>query len=210
MGYAEYFPWKDTDELFEYWLKPTDISLAQLKQNPVGVYYAERECQRYLEDGFNTPSKKVEIYSPILKDYGYDPLPTYHEPAESPVSRSDLVEVYPLIFVSGLRTLPYLHSEYRNLPSLRRLVPEPLIEIHPQTASRLGIADGDLVSVESLRGDIKVKAKLSEDIHPKIVAMQHGWNEANANILTDDEARDPVSGYPGFRSVMCRVMKVRG
>ncbi len=210
MGYADYFPWEDSNELFSHWLQATNISLDQLRQNPGGIYYAEREFQKYLKDGFNTPSKKVEIYSQLMKDYGYDPLPTYHEPAESPVSRPDLVEKYPLIFVSGLRTLAYLHSEYRNLPSLRKLVPEPLIEINPKTASSLGIADGDLVKVESLRGSIKVKAKLTEDVHPKIVAMQHGWDEANANILTDDEARDPISGYPGFRSVMCRVMRARG
>jgi len=207
MGYAEYFPWQDSDELFSYWLKATNISLDQLRQNPGGIYYAEREFQKYLKDGFNTPSRKVELYSQVLKEHGYDPLPTFHEPAESPVSRPDLAEKYPLIFVSGLRTLPYLHSEYRNLPSLRKLVPEPLIEINPETASSLGVVDGDLVEVESLRGSIKVKAKLTEDIHPKVVTMQHGWNGANANLLTDDEARDPVSGYPGFRSVMCRVVK---
>jgi len=209
MGYAEYFPWKDSDELFSYWLRPTNISLGQLRQNPAGVYYTEGKFKKYLEGGFNTPSKKVEIYSQILKDYGYDPLPTYHEPAEGLVSCPDLVGKYPLIFVSGLRALPYLHSEYRNLPSLRKLVSEPLIEINPQTADSFGVADGDLVKVESLRGNIKIKAKLTADIHPKVVAMQHGWDEANANILTDDEARDPISGYPGFRSVMCRIAKAR-
>jgi len=207
MGYAEYFPWKDPDELFSYWLKATNISLEQLRQTPGGTCYAEREFQKYLKDGFNTQSGKVEIYSQTLNDYGYDPLPTYHEPAESPVSRPELMKKYPLTFVSGLRTLPYLHSEYRNLPSLRKLAPEPLIEINPETAGSLAIAEGDVVKVESLRGSIKVKTRLSEDIHPGIVAMQHGWNEANANMLTDDEAHDPVSGYPGFRSVMCRIAK---
>ena len=89
-------------------------------------------------------------------------------------------------------------------------MPEPLIEIHPQTASNLGIVDGDLVAVTSLRGSIRLKAKLTEDIHPGGVSIQDGWNQANANILTDDEARDPISGYPGFRSVMCRVARANG
>ena len=61
--------------------------------------------------------------------------------------------------------------------------------------------------VESIRGSIKIKATLNEDIHPKVVTMQQGWAEANANYLTDDAARDPESGYPGFRSVLCRVSK---
>ena len=145
-----------------------------------------------------------------MKEFGYDPIPTFHEPMESPVSRPDLVDKYPLILITGARTIPYLHSEYRNLPSLRKLVPEPLIEINPRTASDLNIADGDMVRVESLRGDLRIKAKLTQDIHPKVVSIQHGWSEANVNLLTDDEARDPVSAYPGLRSVMCRVMKDGG
>ena len=84
-------------------------------------------------------------------------------------------------------------------------MPEPFIEINPQTANTLGICDQDMVTVESARGQIRLKAKVTGDIHPKVVAIQHGWSEANANVLTDDEARDPISGYIGFRSVLCRV-----
>ena len=208
MGYGEYFLWKDSDELFEYLLKPSGITLAQLKENPGGIYYVEREFQKYLKDGFSTPSKKVELYSELMEQYGYDPLPTFREPAESPVSRPDLVSRYPLILTTGTRTAAYLHSEYRNLPSLRKLVPEPLIEINPQIASSLGIANGDLVKVESPRGSIELKAKLTKDIHPRVVSIQHGWSGANANLLTDDKGRDPISGYPGFRCLLCQVTKV--
>jgi anaerobic selenocysteine-containing dehydrogenase len=208
MGYGEYFPWQDADELFEYLLKPSGITLSQLKQNPAGVYYAEREFQKYLKEGFETPSKKVELYSELMVQHGYDPLPTFREPAESPVSRPDLAKQYPWILTTGARTLAYLHSEYRNLPRLRKLVPEPLVEINRQTAASLGVANGDWVKVESLRGSIELKAKVTDDIHPKVVSIQHGWSEANANLLTDDEARDPVSGYPSFRSLLCRVTKV--
>ena len=210
MGYADYFPWEDSDQLFNYWLEPSGISLDQLKQNPGGIHYAERGFQKYLKNGFNTPSKKVEIYSELMEKFGYDPLPTFHEPLEGPVSRAELVEKYPLILTTGAKTVNYLHSEYRNLPSLRRLVPEPLIEINSQTASSLGVADKELVKVESPRGSIELKAKVTEDIHPKVVCIQHGWSEANVNLLTDDEARDPISGFLSFKSLMCRVTKVGG
>ena len=209
MGYAEYFPWKDSEELLEFLLEPSNVTLEELKRNPGGIYYAPKEFRKYLKNGFNTPSKKVELYSEIMKEHGYDPLPTFHEPAESPVSRPDLAEKYPLTFVRGQRTVAFLHSEQRHLASLRRLMPEPFLEIHPETAGSLGVGDGDTVTVESVRGSIRVKARLTEDVHPEMVAMQHGWGEANANLLTDDKARDPVSGYPGFRSVLCRVTKAR-
>ncbi|MBW2609768.1 MAG: molybdopterin-dependent oxidoreductase [Deltaproteobacteria bacterium] len=207
MGFEEYFPWKDTEDLLGYLLKDTGISMDQLNRNPGGIFYEQRGYQKYLNDGFNTPSGKVEFYSSKLKEYGYDPLPTFHEPAEGPVSRQDLVENYPLIFLSGPRKVNYLHSQHRNLPTLRKLAPEPLLEMNPQTANRFGIAEGDRVTVESTRGKIIIKARLSEDIHPKIVTMLHGWSDASANYLTEDINRDPISGYPGFRSVMCRITK---
>lgn len=208
MGYGEYFPWKDNEELFEYLLKETNVSLEQLKRNPGGLYYGERRFQKYLTEGFNTPSRKVEIYSRTLEEHGYDPLPTFHGPKESPISRKDLADKYPLTFISGPRTIVYTHSQYRNLPSLRKLLPEPLIEINPKTAAAHDIKDGDIVKVESMRGNLKVETRLTEDVHPETVVMQHGWSEANANLLTNDEERDPISGYPGFRSVMCRLSKV--
>jgi len=210
MGFGNDFPWKDTDELFEYLISSSNVTLNQLKQNPGGIYYAKNEFQKYLKKGFGTPSKKVEIYSEMLEKHGYDPIPTFHEPAESPLSRPDLAKEYPLLLITGARTIAYLHSEYRNLPSLRKMVPEPLIEIHPQTAKEYDIDEGTMVKVESVRGSIKLKAKLTEDIHPKVVSIQHGWSEACSNLLTDDMNRDPISAYPGYRSVLsvlCRVSK---
>ena len=208
VGYGEYLPWNENESLFEYLLKDTNVSLEDLKKYPGGIYYEERRFQKYLKEGFNTPSKKVEIYSKTLAENGYDPLPTFHEPTESPVSRKDLADKYPLTFISGPRTIFYTHSQHRNLQTLRKLLPEPLIEINPQTAGAHGIKEGDLVRVESLRGSVEIKAKLTEEVHPATVVMQHGWSEANANYLTNDEERDPISGYPGLRSVMCTLSKV--
>lgn len=210
MGYEEYFPWKDSDELMVDLLDPTNITLERLKQSPGGIFYADREYQKYLKSGFNTPSGKVEIFSETMAQHGYDPLPTFHEPVESPTSRPDIAEKYPLIIMTGPRTQAYTHSRYRNIPGLRELYPEPFIEINPRTADNLGIADGDRVKVETRRGSIAVKAKLTEDIHPKIVSMLHGWSNdtgANANCLTDNNAVDPVSSFPEHRALLCNIVK---
>jgi anaerobic selenocysteine-containing dehydrogenase len=174
------------------------------------LYYSPKSYRTYLNGGFKTPSQKVEIYSETMAQLGYDGLPTFHEPFESPVSKPDLAKTYPLILITGARTEGYTHSRFRNMPSLRKLYPEPLVEIHPQTAKSLGVKDGEMVRIESLRGNIRVKAKLTEVVHPKIVSVTHGWSNetgGNVNCLTDDQAVDPVSGFPEYRSLLCRVVK---
>jgi len=210
MGFTEYFPWESTTELLTDLLEPTEISYDDLQKNPGGLYYSPKIYRSYLNGGFKTASQKVEIYSEAMAQFGYDPLPTFHEPFESPVSKPDIAETYPLILITGARIESYTHSRFRDMPSLRKLYPEPLVEIHPQTAQSLGVKDGDMVRVESLRGNIRVKARLTEVVHPKIVSVTHGWSNetgANVNCLTDDAAVDPVSGFPEYRSLLCRVVK---
>ena len=211
MGYEEYFPWKSSDELIADLLQPTNVTLDELKENPGGVYYAERGFKKYTVEGFNTSSGKVEIFSEELAQHGYNPLPTFHEPVESPASRPDLAKRYPLLLMTGPRSVFYTHARFRNIRSLRKHYQQPMIEINSKTAHNLGIADGDFVKVENQRGSIKVKARLTEDIHPHVVSMLHGWSNrsgANANRLTDNLAVDPISGFPEFRSTLCRVVNV--
>jgi anaerobic selenocysteine-containing dehydrogenase len=85
-------------------------------------------------------------------------------------------------------------------------MPDPLLEIHPIDASSRGIKEGDFVTVTSPRGEVVVKAKITDKILKGVVQMPHHWpDEANANILTDDEYLDPISGFPAFKSQLCQV-----
>jgi anaerobic selenocysteine-containing dehydrogenase len=182
----------------------------ELKKEPMGVAYPRNGYKKYEKEGFRTPSGKVELYSERLKNLGYNPLPSYREPDEGQVSTPDVARSYPLILTSGARVLEYVHSRLRNLPRLRQLVPEPWVEIHPETARELGIRDGEEVVVESPRGGIEVKARITQGLHPQVIRIPHGWSEANVNVLTDDGARDPISGFPAFRSLLCKVRKEGG
>jgi anaerobic selenocysteine-containing dehydrogenase len=69
--------------------------------------------------GFNTPTRKIELYSETMLEHGYPPLPEYEEPLVSPLSRPDLAERYPLILTCAKHTL-FCESQHRALPSLRR------------------------------------------------------------------------------------------
>ena len=209
MGYGDLFPWQTDDEIVEYWLKPTGLTIKQLvEQNPEGVFFAEKKYDMCRRGEFQTPSKKIELYSQTLAEHGYDPLPVHIEPSQSPISSPELAKEYPLILTTGARTLQYTHTQFRNVPALRQEVPEPIAEVHPDTAKEYGIVDGDMVAVETRKGEIRMKVRISEDLTPQVVSIPHGWSEANANMLTELKPRDPVTGYTQLKALLCRIKKI--
>jgi len=207
MGYEEFFPWKDEVQAYDNLMESAGISVKNLKDNPTGMFYGTIGHHNYEAHGVRTPSGKVEIYSETLAKMGQDPIPVHREPTESPISTPELAVKFPLILTTGARVVEYTHSQLRNIPRLRRLRPEPEAELHPDTASKYGISDKDRMVVESPRGSIELKAKVTEDIIPGIVSIAHGWHEANANILTDETPSDPVGGNPSLKALLCRIKK---
>jgi anaerobic selenocysteine-containing dehydrogenase len=92
---------------------------------------------------------------------------------------------------------------------LNEKIPEPFAEIHPKTATQYGIKDGDPIVVESNRGKIKVKARVTQDIMESVVSIPHGWpREGNVNLLTDVHCREPIMGYPQMKSQLCSIRKL--
>ncbi|MEE4354398.1 MAG: molybdopterin-dependent oxidoreductase [Desulfatiglans sp.] len=209
MGYQEHFPWVDSDTLFEYVLEPTGFTLEQVKEIPGGIM-TRPEQLRYLKTGFNTPSGKVELYSETLENLGYDPLPSFKETLESPEGSPELAEEYPLILITGARVMAFTHTQHRNIPGMLKRNPEPFVEINHETAGRLNIRDGERVAIKSPRGSIQMTARVTDDIHPKVVSIPHGWEQANANLLTQSrpDVRDPISGYPPLRTGLCSVNRI--
>jgi thiosulfate reductase/polysulfide reductase chain A len=168
--------------------------------------------------GFLTPSRKVELYSNRLESLGYDPLPYYQEPPESPLSTPELAREYPLVLITGGRIPFFFNSEFRQLPKLRRARPDPRVEVHPDTAGKLGIADGDPVRITTRRGSIEQMARVTGDIDPRVVQVEHGWWfpeedgpeygvwRSNANLLTSNAPPyDPAMGTYQLRALLCRL-----
>jgi len=224
----EAWPWKDVREMFSAMLETTGMTFEELRDK--GCAYDSFEYKKYEKAllrqdknlGFETPTGKVELYSTVLEKCGLDPLPYFEEPPESPVSTPEMIKEYPLILTTGARTRGFFHSEHRQIPRLRRMNPDPLTEIHPETATKLGIKDGDWVYIESRYGRCKQRAKLTDAIDPRIVHSQHGWWfpekpgtepslfgvwESNINLLLPSGWTGKSGfGYP-FKSQMCRVYK---
>ena len=186
------------------------ITSRDLRQKPNGIAVPStpRPEKSYRKAGFQTTSNKVEIASSVLAEHGFDALPTYREPAESPISRPDLFTDYPLVLTSGARVMAYIHSQFRNIERLRRLMPEPLADINPADASPRGIRTGDRVKISSPRGTITMQANVTDTILEGAVSIPHHWPDgANANSLVDDRNLDPVSGFLPCKSLLCQVTK---
>ena len=211
MGFGEVFPWETDEEVVELELKPSGLSYKELKEEKVaGAYYMEKKygMEGYETKGFSTPSKTIEIYSEAFEKQGFDPLPTYREPDQSPLGDPKLFKKYPLILTTGARNVYYTHTQHRNIQGLREKNPEPYAEINPKTAKPYGIRNGDPITVESNRGEIHVKALLTEDMMEGVVSIPHGWpREANVNLLTDVHCREPIMGYPQMKSQLCLIRK---
>jgi anaerobic selenocysteine-containing dehydrogenase len=211
MEFGHLFPWETDEEVVELELKPTGLKYKELKEEKVaGAYYIEKKygMDGYQNKGFSTPSKKIEIYSETFEKEGFDPLPTYREPDQSPLVAPQLFQNYPLILTTGARNLYYTHTQHRNIQGLKERNPEPYAEIHPKTAKKYGVKGGDSIIVESNRGKIRVKALVTEDMMEGVVSIPHGWSgEANVNLLTDVHCREPIMGYPQMKSQLCSIRK---
>jgi anaerobic selenocysteine-containing dehydrogenase len=216
MGQEEHW-WDTLEEALDYMLEPSGMAFQEFKE--AGYLKGDMKYRKYEEKGFSTPTRKVELYSTLLEKWGYDPLPQYREIPESPVSRPDLLERYPYILNAGLRTPVFFHSEHRMIPWLREIRPEPLMEIHPETAKVHGIEDGQWAYIESPRGRIKQRVKLNEGIDPRVVVAEHGWwypeeegpdhgwDVSNVNVLTNNDPAgfDPAMGSTNLRVSLCAI-----
>jgi anaerobic selenocysteine-containing dehydrogenase len=158
--------------------KMTFPELAQQVNFQRGVNYRKYESGRLRPDrqpGFLTPTGRVELWSTAFAANGEDPLPYYSEPAFSPYSSPELAEKYPFILTTGARTYAFFHSEHRQIPILRELNPDALIEINPEDAAELGIASGQWVEIANDYGVAKFKAQISPIVKRGVVQSQHGW-----------------------------------
>ncbi|MEW5920741.1 MAG: molybdopterin-dependent oxidoreductase [Bacillota bacterium] len=206
LGLGEHFPWQTDEDATDALVQPGEFKDSLKAAAPLGAYYGEKEYHIQKKKKLHTPSGKIELYSQTLKDHGYDPIPEYLEPYQSPVNSPELYQKYPLILISGSRSQEYTHTQLRSIPVLRKQNPEPLAELHPSTAEQNGVKDHEIVRVETKSGSMKIRVKLSERISPGVISIPHGWAQSNVNMLVDMEGLDPITAYPDFKSVLCRVV----
>ena len=234
----EDWPWADEREMVLWRLKEfygMDLTWDEYVQGayfplddgsgsdgPVYKKYEKGMIRPDGQPGFNTPTGRIEFWCDALARFGYDPLPDYTEPAETPVSQPELAKEYPLILVTGHRLYAFFHSAWTNIPAQRELYPHPFVLIHPDDAAAQGIIEGDWVTVESPRGHIVSKAHVTHEILKGVLAAPrhgwrdecpelglpgYGWDKANPNVLVPSRPAEPRWGATAMRSTLCRVKK---
>ncbi len=231
LGVGELFWNGDVDAAYRHQLATTGVSLEQLRAAPAGVrvpvttrHAKHAEIVNGVPHGFATPSRKVELYSETLLEHGYPPLPDFSEPPIGPVARPDLAARFPLILTSAKSSV-FCQTQHRAIASLRKRSPHPEIELHPDAARARGIASGDWVSIETPDGTARARARLNDDVDPRVVIGAHGWWQAcaeigapgydpfregspNYNLLIGTTAIDPVSGTASLRSYLCEIRRL--
>lgn len=226
LGYGDLYP-QNEEELLRHVLKGSGFTLEEIKAagGRVSVQTRLMEYKKWRSGllrkdgklGFDTPSGKFEISSTILDDYGYNPLPEYTEPKESPFSRLDLIEKFPLVFNSGSRSRTGFHTQHHGIKKLSRKRPEPTVTINKTDAKKRNINTGDMVTISTLRGSVTMRARVTQDIVQGAIDANHAcgspigpkaWSKVNVNELTDMDQYDPISGFPVYKSLLCDVQKV--
>lgn len=210
LGAEEYFPWKDEDELNEWLISDSGVTIDTLKQNPSGYQYAPKEYEKHkkkLANGqklFNTRSGKFEFTSEILKEHGYQEIAEYIPPKSNTIDPSHLFTL-----VTGARKVMYYHGRNHNLPVLASALEEAEIEMNEADAGRLQVQNGDLVTVTSSIGSMTVPVRIMEgdEIGEGVVQITHGWRDHNVNDITHDDTFDPISGFPLMKSVQVAIEK---
>jgi anaerobic selenocysteine-containing dehydrogenase len=228
--------WKTVEELFDDILRNSGMSFKELQKkgwalppegNSSAPYHRHEKglLRKDGKPGFATSSGKTELYSVLREEWGLAPLPHYEEPPFTPVSRPDLAKEYPLILSTGRRSFAYFNAEHRMIPWLRELDPDPIVEIHPDTAKSLGIENGEWVWVENWLAKQQFKAKVTIAVLPQMVMVPHGWwfpeedgaepslfgawrSNINQLIPMGSQGEDGL-GTP-VKNLLCRVYKIKG
>jgi anaerobic selenocysteine-containing dehydrogenase len=207
LGLGEDF-WDDDHEALDEMLKPSGMSYEEFKV--VRTMAPKKEFRRH---HYETPSGKIEIHSERLEKIGYAPMPLWQELSVT----ADTSEEYPLLLTNG-KEEAYMLSGFKAVASVRIIRPDPIVELHPDTAKKYGIEEGHWVSIQTQGGRIKQRLSLNRSLDPRVVVAafgwwfpeqaesSYGWNGSNINMLTPSGPDyDPSTGGITLRGIPCKV-----
>jgi len=188
---------------------PDGLSLDRLLAHPHGIDLGPLEPR--LPGVLKTPGARIDVLSePIRDDLGRAAA------AMDGVTEDDLVLV-------GRRHLRSNNSWMHNVRVLVKGKDRCTLQVHPDDADRLGLADGGTARVRSRVGQLDAPVEVTDEVRPGVVSLPHGWGHdrpdtrlavarehagVNVNLLTDGSALDPLSGNAVLNGVPVEVEPV--
>lgn len=224
LGMAAEFFGGDIEAGWNDQLAPLGLTVEDLRGAPDGVRvpqpfahekFATQEADGTVR-GFDTPTRRVELYSARLLEHGHDPLPDFVPPY------ADEDRALPLILTTA-KSGWFVHSSHRHVASLRRKAPDPVVEISPDLAAARGLAPGDWAEVRTRDGAARLRVRINPSLDAATAIADFGWWEAcaplgragtgshgpgtaNINAALSDTVRDPISGSVPLRAVRCEIV----
>lgn len=208
LGKGDYFPYETVEELVEWQLEGTGFTLADFDEKGF-VSYTKEPIYWNRGDGLKlkTPSGKIEFASSLLEDAGFESFPEYR-PAASPPEGAFRLTVG--------RTAAHTHGSTQNNPLLHELVPENELWINSAEAAKLGISGGDYVEINASGKSARIKAEVTDMIHPEAVFMLHGFGHRNgggartcgrgaSDADLQQNVQDNVGGSPAYHDTFVTV-----
>ena len=217
---GRFLPWEDEAAFNAYLLQDSDVPLADLKRD--GFVTFPYKLGDFDNRPFRGPTGKIELYSESMASVALDPLPAYVPPSYS-VRQPDDGDAFPLILQTGLREKTYHHSRFREQAWARKVSPDPVVYVHPQTAERYAIAEGSWITVRTpgASGRCRLKARLTADTLPDVLTTGVGWwlpeapapdfgaRDININAAMSYSGRwDAASGSADTRGIACFIEQV--
>ena len=190
--------------LYDEWLSRMDLSLDILKNAPEPIQLAQEPYipGEYTAAGFHTPSGRYELRSTLMSRAGFDALPEYVPPRSAGESRD-----WPFLLSVGNRQTFGFHSRTHRIAWIRAMQPAPAVELHPDDAKVLGIAQGDMVEIRTPLGAVQMLAQLTRSIQRGMAAVLPDYEEADICAILPENVVDPCSGIPALRAMSCRISK---
>ncbi len=194
LGLADGFFGGDPEAGLAAILEPSGLSPADLRASPRGLAAPRLTAE--------APPPRLTLWSRDLAAVGQAPLPAYR------VTEGDAA--FPFLLTCG-KTPAYCHSQFRQIPGLRRHQPRPEAELAPDVAAACGIADGDAIAIRTATRELHCHARIDQRLAAGTVWAHYGWWDAaqaiDYNACMDGECFDPVAGSNALRGVGCALRK---
>lgn len=208
LGYGAYFPYDTIEEELDWQLRQVGSSLAEMQR--IGVKKLSREYDDlYYKEGedieFYTNTGKIELYSTVLAEQGFDPMPKYTPHPEPPAG------YYRLNYG---RAPMHTFSRTANNPHLTDLMDENTVWVNPKVAKQWGLKSGVevyLQNQDNVVSTFPIKVRVTERIRWDSVYMVHGFGHSKKELTrafgkgaSDSEMItnvkiDPIMGGTGMR-----------